>query len=96
MSFLFRSTGLAPWSDDWLAKGWPPRTYLLRRARPGGKHDCFGFSRSAGESCARPGQARPGRTARRGLSLAGQSSPAGDKPRTWWNKNRINGAPGDQ
>src|SRR5487761_1340195 len=57
-----RSTGLAPVAGTigWLTPR--RRRFLLRRARPGGKHDLCGSSRprGAGQSCARPGQARHG------------------------------------
>jgi hypothetical protein len=50
--------------NDWPANSPPPRKTLLRRARPGGKHDLLGSSSSgADQSCARPGQARHGASA---------------------------------
>ena len=59
---LVRSTGLVPVAGpiDWLT-GRRRKKILLRRARPSGKHDSFGWRREeAGQSCVRPGQARHG------------------------------------
>ena len=78
---FFRSTGLVPVAGtiDWLIRR--PKKTLLRRARPGGKHDSIGYSPPRSRSITRSNGTSPARgEMRRGFPLACQSASAGTSP----------------
>jgi hypothetical protein len=92
MSFLFRSTGLAPvvGTIGWLTSGRPELIFSAGLAPVESTIASAFYAQPANHALDR---GKPGRGEPRdvGRPLAGQSSPAGDKPRTWWNKNGVNG-----